>query len=367
MRMRGADITSKKMNGGGYLSLDDTLLCKGIAIFIMLFHHLFWRQDSWGDFWWCLHHNGYPLISFLAYHGKVCVTIFVLLSGYGMALSYKKRVDMRECEDVLNFLKVRSGFVLQKIKKLYLMYWPIFTLSVVVCAVIGIHSPKTIYDSLGQGIRDFFAVAYIFDGVSPFNGAWWYISLALILYLFHPFIQAMAKRFPKICLIVSFAIGVNPVSSIAIIKELRRYLFVYVLGVILADKNWLNRIADFDKKWTLMIPAITNIAFLIVRVFWPFTFDGFLSLGIVVIFTELSKINKPKWLWRWIKLVGEHSGNIFLIHGILYKFLLHDFIYSLYYPSLIWTILLALSLGISVTIQASGTLGRNILKGKLVQ
>lgn len=347
-------------NSGSNFSLDDTLLCKGIAIFIMLFHHLFFREDSWDNFWWKLNYHGTPLIAFIATHGKICVTIFVLLSGFGMALSYKKKCYVSS--SARETAKISLRFSLDKLKKLYLLYWPVFILGLLVCTIVGIHTPQTVYTSVWQCIRDFFALAYIFDGVTPFNGTWWYISFALLLYLFHPLIHKATEKFPRVCLAVSFAIGIFPTSSIAIFIEIRRYLFVYILGIVLAEKGCLNRIFDFERKKVLLFSALGCITFALVRVVWPYTFDAFIALAIIVFCTELSRtVKRLKRLCKGIRCFGKHSGNIFLIHGLLYKYLLNDFIYGFYIPILIWAVLLILSLGCSVVIESGKRISKIVI------
>lgn len=67
-----------------------TNLCKGVAICIMLFHHLFFRQDSWPLYYHKICLGTKPLIGFIATHGKVCVATFVLLSAYGLTFSMMK-------------------------------------------------------------------------------------------------------------------------------------------------------------------------------------------------------------------------------------------------------------------------------------
>ena len=68
----------------------DTQMLKGIAIICMLIHHLFLDPSRYKgysvDFW--------PLTETITTHialaMKLCVAIFVMLSAYGMTLSYKK-------------------------------------------------------------------------------------------------------------------------------------------------------------------------------------------------------------------------------------------------------------------------------------
>jgi uncharacterized membrane protein len=67
-----------------------TNLCKGVAILIMLFHHLFFRKESWSLYVYKLKLGEMPLIGCVAIQGKICVAIFILLSAYGLTYSIKK-------------------------------------------------------------------------------------------------------------------------------------------------------------------------------------------------------------------------------------------------------------------------------------
>lgn len=64
------------------LTLHDTSILKGIAICAMLLHHLFYENPEYGRFVW-----------HLALLGKVCVAIFLLLSGYGLTIQMNKLLD----------------------------------------------------------------------------------------------------------------------------------------------------------------------------------------------------------------------------------------------------------------------------------
>jgi uncharacterized membrane protein len=59
------------------LSINDTLLIKGIAICLMLWHHLFFQNPEFG---------------FLVFHtaqlSKLCVALFLFISGYGLTIQY---------------------------------------------------------------------------------------------------------------------------------------------------------------------------------------------------------------------------------------------------------------------------------------
>ena len=95
-----------------------------------------------------------------------------------------------------------GGYVLLKVKKLYLLYWPIFIICIVFGWTTKCRISTEIYKSLGEAIRDFFGIAYIIDGESPFVSSWWYISFALVLYVFFPILYVSIKKYPKASLLI---------------------------------------------------------------------------------------------------------------------------------------------------------------------
>ena len=76
------------------LTKEETNICKGIAIIMMLFHHLFNDFEEYAGF--VVDYSPFTAerLTFLAILSKICVAIlskicvaiFVFLSGYGMAL-----------------------------------------------------------------------------------------------------------------------------------------------------------------------------------------------------------------------------------------------------------------------------------------
>lgn len=69
------------------LILNDTLELKGIALLLLLCHHLLAEQTGlYYDFLF----RGHPLVQTFGLWSKVCVSIFVLLSGYGLMVKALK-------------------------------------------------------------------------------------------------------------------------------------------------------------------------------------------------------------------------------------------------------------------------------------
>ena len=73
------------------MTKEETLQLKGIAILMMLFLHLFnttanvEQCQTYIYFW-----NGKPLVLALSRVAAFCVPIYIFLSGYGLAITYKQ-------------------------------------------------------------------------------------------------------------------------------------------------------------------------------------------------------------------------------------------------------------------------------------
>lgn len=324
-----------------------TNICKGVAICIMLFHHLFFRQDSWPLYYHKVCLGAKPLIGFIATHGKVCVAIFVLLSAYGLTFSMMK--NNKKVIGGQNAAKIYGTFVGSHILKLYELYWPVFVPAMVIGLITKISSPIDVYNSFGECLRDFFGVAYIYDGETPFCGAWWYISFAITLYLTFPFFYKLMEKYPKLLLAISFIVGIKPVSGIPIVLEWKRYMFICCLGIYLAQHDLLSALINVrSKKFRIGVSFLSCVILFGIRCIHAFTFDGFLALSIIVF--SISLFDKLKHFREALISLGKHSGTMFLLHGLLYKNFFPEFIYGFWYPPLIFIVLLAMSYILSVVV-----------------
>ena len=78
-------------------SRDDTKLMKGAAIVLMLMHHLwgFPGRIAGGELWHVLSICGESSLTYFGSFGKICVSFFFFLGGYGVYLStHSKRYDL---------------------------------------------------------------------------------------------------------------------------------------------------------------------------------------------------------------------------------------------------------------------------------
>ncbi len=112
----------------------DTRVLKGIAILLMLIHHLFYDESMEGMFG-DVSIFGFHVVHEMGGWSKVCVSIFVVLSGYGLEVTTKDK-EM----NLVSFYKHRF-------KKLMLNYWFVWLLTVPIGIFVFGHSLNDAYGS----------------------------------------------------------------------------------------------------------------------------------------------------------------------------------------------------------------------------
>lgn len=326
---------------------NDTLFLKGIAIFLLLTHHLFYRGVGYIG----LNLGGYEVFSILSLLGKVCIGIFVILSGYGLSESFQAKGG--------SFF----SFVYRHLKKIYLNYWLIWLIFVPIGIFFFDRTLEVVY---GQrfiwpliinlfGLQDLF---YLYG----YNPTWWFITLIVLLYLLFPLFYKLVQRL-KIFALVLFAalMYVNFVLDItkySLLNSLYIYSFSFVLGIYLSQNGVLSSVKAFfaDKKSRFIFFPIILILLTLVRVYVQLKFgvleatklDGLYGLFIIMFGFQFFSAG---WLYAAIAFVGVHSFNIFLFHTFIFSLYFPSFIYWPKYPVLIFALLLGVCLVISILIE----------------
>ena len=339
----------------------DTALVKGAAILMMLFHHLFTTADRYAGYEIIFQPFGEVFTVQLARFFKICVGIFVFLSGYGVT----KSLSALDENDPKRYIKQigRRTFSLMS------GYWIIFILSVIAAAIINpslLNAYKGGYkiDYAVFGLFDFLGLSELF-GTPTLNGTWWYMSLALIIIAIMPLLYRLYKKYGFIPLfMLSFIVCgfVKDARSDEIVNyDMVRWLFTLDLGIVFADRDWLakikelkiikkNNTADYTVKLVVYTALLACSFFLRQRSDWTVSYicDGIVpAYAVVYCYVILGEIPVLRNVLRFF---GKHSMNIFLSHTFLRAYYLKDFIYGLKYPALIFAMLTALSLLLSILI-----------------
>lgn len=312
------------------ITLENTNSIKGIAIIAMLVHHLFYQHPEFG-----------PITYQLGKIGKVCVAMFLFLSGYGLSLQYKKVITNRNS----HWIKTTIRFLYKRFIKFYMNYWVIFLIAVPIGIFIygrSLEIPYGIEKTLPiMLIRDFMGL----NGLASYNITWWFNRLILTLYLFFPLLYFLTR---------------NKYLGLLILAVSYRYpnYFPFILGIATA-----SHIEDINKvlRWAtphllLICTVIALILLCIARQHSPIPYtngvflDGIISALISLIIVCISKFGY--FDLRLLKILGTHSMNMYMIHSFIYYYFYSQFIYSFKYPILIFSALLIISLSLSLAIES---------------
>ena len=344
---------------------EHTMQMKGIAIIILLFHHCFLNAQRWATVpyeklattkgW-----GYYPIsfapfsshtIQYLASFSKICVAMFVFMTGYGMWVSYesqKKKTTMS------NYIKKRMVTLMTG-----------FLIIFVVTEILAIPTGRFIevyghdFRSVVYMIIDALGLAKLL-GTPLFCLTWWYMSLAIVLIMIFPFVHSIMEKYQWIVVVAS--IIVPRACGFGQSTDLFRYLLAYTLGMYFAQHDLLARIKEkfmeqnVAGKLLSLIVSLIGLAVIIkcrqnAWIGWKYLdfWDGFAAMYMIVI--SYIYILNGKWIVKGLGFLGKHSMNIFLIHSFYRDVFFHEFTYSFYYAWLDYIVLMAISLVTSIVLE----------------
>jgi len=303
---------------------------KGMALMLILWHHLFYEKPEAG------------LIVFqIALLAKVCVGIYVVLSGYGLAESVKKRG------------LALGAFYKRRLLKLYMNYWLIALIFVPIGAWFMGRTLSSVYgEHVFQGFVIQMLGLQMFTWVSyGYNATWWFMSLIIVLYVIFPLVYPLTKKYHLWFLAFTAWLMFVPIPLV------NDWIFPFAVGVYLSQKDgfvklliWLDKqgkgrfitlliltacVAWYRQNGWLFDSTRADTVFAILLILWTTE---------LVVFSSFAK--------KALEFIGIHSFNIFLFHTFIYYYYFPDFIYSFKYPVLILAVLLVICLIISVGIES---------------
>ncbi|MBC2723317.1 MAG: acyltransferase [Desulfosporosinus sp.] len=229
-----------------FFTKEDTVATKGFAIFLLLFHHLFYENPEFS-----VNVMGVNIFNKLALASKVTVAIFIILSGYGLAESVKNKKL-----EILNFY-------IKRFSKLFVTYWVIFLIFVPIGVFIFGRSIQSVYGNhaIVKLIIEFFGLQeYVFG--HGYNPTWWFMSAIIALYAVFPFLYYLIKRFPVIIFIAltlllftSFPehewylpFGVGILLSVHLTSELKTKITQFLFNKTLRQRSVLPCASPFNQK-----------------------------------------------------------------------------------------------------------------------
>lgn len=293
---------------------------------------------------------------------KFCVSLFVFLSGYGLALVAHKAGDTISLKH----------FYTHRFVKLMLNYWLMWLLFVPIgIYFFDITFPKVYgLNYMLRVIVDFWGLASVF-GFTEYNPTWWFYSCILMLYMMFPILYRIClKRHGQIFLILS-SLVLCLYCPIIFLKPIQWYLLPFILGILfvsggiyaIAIPSRLSNSVMCKARFTLtkclsgmldkreqLLLLFTMLLSFIFRNFIRFslTFDTIICILVYLLYINISL---PRWVDKGLQFLGKHSFNIFLFHTFIFYLYFQDFIYSPYNPLLIYLLLLSICMVLSIVIE----------------
>ncbi len=311
-------------------SIRHTNILKGCAVILLLFHHLFYKLEFFENcFVFC--QLDMIVCNKFAQYSKVCVALFLILSGYGLTVSANKRLE-----------PITWKYSFEHIVKLMINFWVIYLLFVPLGLIFG-RNPIEIYGTGVNGIYnflvDFFGVAHLFN-TPTFNATWWFMGEILRLYILFPLLYSCVKN-NKILLL---GLGV----VMCFFYDNLVWFLPFICGMLIAEKDYFSWYINLKGSKKCMI-ILAFFAFVLIRPIFEVKIDTMFALGII---TFILLFIKPESIFgRVFEVLGKHSGNLFMFHTFIYAYYFKDFIYGFYHPVIILLILLIVCLVISWTIE----------------
>ncbi len=301
----------------------ETLKAKGIAICLLLFHHLFFNKSRVNSGGIVPLFLSIDQLNAIGTGARVCVFMFVFLSAYGLSVQYKKR-KMETSGD-------RWAFFRHYYISLMKPYWFIFVI-VTLLSFLIFRNPIEVYEHEPvYGILSFLGLSDVFATPMP-NNTWWYMACAQIILILVPFLYELIRRFGPIVLPLAFVLtqymGTGITSSFG--GAYIQYLYSVLLGVWFAEsgimtklsRRWNSRLLNAAEGILLLAAAVgciyVSIQYQSIDK-WRFT-KIFISVGALLIILFSFRHIGIKGVEKTLGYLGKHSGNIFLIHSFGYNY-----------------------------------------------
>lgn len=297
----------------------------------MLIHHLFYSsrsQQLYDD----IIVYGVGFVNQIGLFSKVCVSVFVFCSGYGLAVSTPEKIKLKT-------------FFRHRFKKLYFNYWYIWLLFVPVGVIVFGRSFADAYGehTVIKGALDFVGLLKMF-GYDSYNPTWWFYNCIIVLYLIFPLLNNWLWKTPY--MILSCSLFIALLGSMPVINVISSYLLVFVSGMFVAKMPL--KLLDNTKIWHVLV-AIGLLSIWRMMKFCPTHIaESLICVGLAML---VYKFPLDNWIGKTFEHLGKHSMNMFLTHTFIFSLWFSKYIYISRNPIIIFISLLVASYLMSVLIE----------------
>lgn len=324
----------------------NTNIAKGIAVLMLLFHHLFlYKNVEVID----LTIGSHSVASILAVTFKVCVAIFLILSGFGLYESNKNKTL-----GIFAFYK-------KSFYKLYKTYWLIWIIFVPIGILLFGRTVSSVWhgDSTYNYIHlllNILGIHYIFSDYG-YNPTWWFMTLIILLYFLFPLIRYLINKAPNLLLGFSFVLAhltyfnfKTDIPGYGGVDLLMLWSCPFVLGMYISKFDLFNKFnnSQLPPYIRIGVNILVCLGFSILK-FTNYIIgggtrtDALFGLAIILLSIDVIPYIGRK-ISNSLELYGKFSFSIFLFHNFIYEFYFKSIIYAPRFPIVIfiWLALICL-------------------------
>lgn len=317
------------------LSKNDTLAIKGIAILLMLWHHLFLSSPEYGAF-----ANSFATAS------KVCVALFLLVSGYGLTKQY----DLLDKRSLLNTVL----FLFRRFVNFFFSYWFCFLLVIVIGNVFGF----SLFDAYPASRNTLKCLILDFWGQMGYDSylkPWWFNKMIIQLYIIFPILFILLRnRYSALSGLITIIIvqlyAARIPGNVFFIVE--GGLPAFYLGMLLSR---FRIIPDMnEKKWKLTSQCVSIFLVVGILIFYlkravHYPYPALLLralLALCIVFAYKSFRGHSTTV---LSFIGKYSAIMYLTH-VLFLIIIPQIVYYPQNPILVYVVYSVICLGSAIMI-----------------
>lgn len=234
-----------------------TQMLYGIAIAMMLYHHLFCIPSR-------LNCNYFSVLGNielkLAWFCRICVAVYAFITGYGLCKSSPTKMETNLFKKITQDYKFILKHLFQFMKK----YWIVFVFFVPIRMIVNppLITPKSFIMSL-------FGLDY------TYNGEWWYIKKYIVLLILFPILNAcfILLKDKKLKIIRnSVVIGITLIVVIEVlfyrVNIIHKFIMLLWLQIVMDTYICIFIIGYICAKFQLFELGINNKIYQKIRIIW---------------------------------------------------------------------------------------------------
>ena len=284
-----------------------TSCAKGLALILLFVHHIIPNNPGVN-----LSITELSISQVLATSAKSCVSMFMILSGYGICFKFSKTDG--------SFSKMAVA-VNNRLRKFWSSFIPMYLFSLLVSVCVGV-SVVSVY---GKGfgfllflVKDMFGLASEFFSSPTLCGAWWYLGAAICCYVLAPLFYMVISR-GKLANCILLLIAYMPWLVYFIVGDPNMhtdreffYIFAFVLGMTACKRGLFVKFLESRSIYKYPLACIVLLGLGVTRFKLNLMVDSFIAFCLILLMTQIAR--EDSLLGRFFKYLGESSGNIYMFH-----------------------------------------------------